>query len=216
MRDSVQLSAFEKGDHQVIEMFNGGDELIIGFPFNRTMIMINRIGDKLSLNCDLGHYHSDICGIGAIDVTQRDYSIAITYNHEFLMRARPYDYSCRIKQFVESRDIDIDPLGPVSPGKIFGEKWQSQVYIHFTKPIVEKIANLEFSIFRSDDLHEGLFLSDDMEDFKLDEPRFTLCASLQLRKRPYYFLFVEWTYYDQWSYHGNIYYNNSVFPHDNT
>ena len=204
MKESVHLRTFEKGDFRVFEMMDDDDELIIALP-HRVSLYLYRMGSKIKLDCDLGMISSsvDFLPVGQIDIAQPDYQSAVVFNEEFMRRARSFENHFHIEKFVRCRKEFLQAGKGLPPAKVFGPKWQDQVYIHLAKPTWEKMANLELSVIRADHMDED----------PLSEPMFTICGSLQLKGEiSHYFFFIDWFGKDFWLYEKHFFYNNTVFP----
>jgi len=204
MRESIHLSTFDRGKFRVFEMMDDDDELMVN-PHHRVSLSLHRMGSRIKLDCDLGMLSSsvDFLPIGQIDISQPDYQSAVLFNEEFMGRARSFENHFHVEKFVRIRKEWLEAGRSLPPARVFGPKWQDQVYIHLAKPTWERRANLEFSVIRADH----------MDDEPLSEPIFTVCGSLQLKGEiPHYFFFVEWVGDDLWLYEKHFFYNNTVFP----
>ncbi len=205
MKQSVHLRTDEKGEHKVFNMFKEGDEIIVALP-HRVSINLFREGTKLKLDCDLGMISSsvDFCPIGQIDLSKPDYQAAVIFNPDFMAKARSFESHFHVDKFVRSRDKYLKAGLSLPPNRVFGNKWQDQVYVNLTEPFSEERKNnIEFSVWSSDYMDED----------RLSESMFTLSGSLQLKGEvAHYFFFVDWFGNDLWVYEKNFFYNNTVFP----
>lgn len=204
MKESVHLRTFERGDWRVFEIMDDDDELIVA-PHHRVSLCLHRMGSRIKLDCDLGMLSSsvDFLPVGQIDIAQSDYRSAVVFDEEFMRRARSFENHFHVEKFVRCRMEFLQDGKGLPPARVFGPKWQDQVYIHLAKPTWQRLANLEFSVFRAD------YMDDDL----LSEPIFTICGSLQLEGEiPHYFFFVDWVGEDFWLYEKHFFYNNTVFP----
>lgn len=198
---SIHMRISEKGSFSVFELFQDGDQLIIALP-HRTSITLQRIHKVIKMDCDLGLMPSDFCPIGIINTLKTSYRSAIILDPEFIKRTNSFEESFFPKKFVTERSRLLKKASKIlSPGHVFGNQWQDQVFIHLA-PREEKLINIEFGIFRSDTL----------DDEPLKEPAYTLCSSLRIGGQilPHYWFFVEWSGNELWNY-TNFSYNNKVF-----
>lgn len=194
----------ELADFPVIEMVKDDDQLTIGLP-NRGSIHLLRFMDKVTIDCDPGIGYDDLCRVCQIDLLQTDYQKAISFNPDFMSKARSYENDFHVNKFVEGRAKRLAVGQGLDPNWVFGgtSGRVDQVYINLTDVFAEKVnRNTEFSLYRSDY----------MDDEPLAEPIFTLCASLRIKKEiAHWFLFIAWEGTNLLSYPKHIFYNNTVF-----
>jgi hypothetical protein len=196
------LETSKKGKFPVIDLVRDDDSLRIGISPRITISML-RFMDKIFIDCDLGVDPGDFCRIGEIDLTKLDYQSMVTFDADFMARARSFENHFHVEKFVRERAKRL-PLGEaLDPFSVFGRERTDQIFSNLTDVFNEKtFKNLEFSIYRSDT----------MDDELMEEPMFTLCGSIKFNKPvAHYFLFADWTGNDLWSYGKHVFYNNTSF-----
>lgn len=201
--ESHILRTDEKGKFSVTDLFSN-NQVLVSFP-HRVGITVNRLGENITLYCDLGLMGSDIDfkEICTIDISNKDYYSAIHFSNDFMNNTKSFESSHCIGKFVQGR---ANPHSNISANDL-GRSWNDQVYIHLAKPTIKRIANIEFSIIQEDYIEFSNELCGELE-----KPARTLVASLQLCGQPaHYFFFVEWSGDEYWLYQKNFFFNNTSF-----